>query len=54
MKVIPVPLFEDNYSYLVVDEASNEALAVDPAVSATYVQHLFYFLPSKLEQIVGS
>ncbi|KAK9763826.1 Cytoplasmic glyoxalase II, variant 2 [Basidiobolus ranarum] len=30
MKVIAVPALEDNYSYLIVDEKSNEAIAVDP------------------------
>lgn len=42
MKVITVPLFEDNYSYLIVDEASNEALVVDPAVPKTYVSDHIY------------
>jgi hydroxyacylglutathione hydrolase len=30
MRVIPIPVREDNYSYLVVDEATNQAAAVDP------------------------
>ncbi|XP_047321926.1 hydroxyacylglutathione hydrolase cytoplasmic [Impatiens glandulifera] len=30
MKIIPVPCLEDNYSYLIIDEISNEAAAVDP------------------------
>lgn len=30
MKVIPVPVRDDNYAYLLVDEASNKAAAVDP------------------------
>lgn len=30
MKVIPVPVREDNYAYLLVDERSKKAAAVDP------------------------
>jgi glyoxylase-like metal-dependent hydrolase (beta-lactamase superfamily II) len=30
MRVIPIPVRKDNYSYLVVDDAANEAAAVDP------------------------
>jgi len=30
MKVIPVPVRSDNYAYLLVDEGSNKAAAVDP------------------------
>lgn len=30
MKVIPVPVREDNYAYLLIDDASNKAAAVDP------------------------
>eukprot|EP01112_Ceratiomyxa_fruticulosa_P001228 TRINITY_DN1123_c0_g2_i1.p1 TRINITY_DN1123_c0_g2~~TRINITY_DN1123_c0_g2_i1.p1 ORF type:complete len:314 (+),score=79.52 TRINITY_DN1123_c0_g2_i1:40-981(+) len=30
MRVIPVPVLNDNYSYLVIDESTNEAAAVDP------------------------
>ncbi|KAG6817086.1 hypothetical protein H0H87_012854 [Tephrocybe sp. NHM501043] len=30
MRVIPVPVREDNYAYLLVDEPSNKAAAVDP------------------------
>lgn len=29
MKVIPVPVRSDNYAYLIVDEQSNKAAAVD-------------------------
>ncbi|CAB5396132.1 unnamed protein product [Rhizophagus irregularis] len=31
MKVIPIPVLQDNYSYLVIDEKTNEAAVVDPA-----------------------
>ena len=31
MKVIPVPVLTDNYSYLVCDTKSKIALAIDPA-----------------------
>jgi len=30
MKVVPVPVRHDNYAYLLVDEPSNKAAAVDP------------------------
>lgn len=31
MNVLPVPALQDNYMYLVIDEKSKEAAAVDPA-----------------------
>lgn len=31
MDVVLVPVLEDNYAYLLVDKASKEAAAVDPA-----------------------
>ncbi|KAG7464144.1 hypothetical protein MATL_G00184140 [Megalops atlanticus] len=31
IKIIPVPVLSDNYSYLVIDTVSNKAVAVDPA-----------------------
>jgi len=34
MKVLFVPVFEDNYSYLLVNSSTNEAVAVDPAEPA--------------------
>jgi glyoxylase-like metal-dependent hydrolase (beta-lactamase superfamily II) len=30
MRVIPIPVLKDNYSYLVVDDTTSEAAAVDP------------------------
>ena len=30
MKVVPVPVREDNYAYLLIDDATNTAAAVDP------------------------
>ena len=30
MRVIPIPVRKDNYSYLIVDNTANEAAAVDP------------------------
>ncbi|KAI0064683.1 Metallo-hydrolase/oxidoreductase [Artomyces pyxidatus] len=30
MKVVPVPVREDNYAYLLIDEKTNKAAAVDP------------------------
>ncbi|RHZ59309.1 hypothetical protein Glove_364g51 [Diversispora epigaea] len=31
MRIITIPIFENNYSYLIVDDKTNEAAAVDPA-----------------------
>ena len=33
MKVFPIPLFEDNYSYFVLNKNNNQAFLVDPAKS---------------------
>jgi glyoxylase-like metal-dependent hydrolase (beta-lactamase superfamily II) len=30
MKIVPVPVREDNYAYLLIDDKSNKAAAVDP------------------------
>lgn len=30
MKIVPIPCLEDNYAYLIVDESTKEAAAVDP------------------------
>lgn len=30
MKIVPVPVRDDNYAYLLIDEPSNKAAAVDP------------------------
>ena len=30
MKVVPVPVRDDNYAYLLIDDATNTAAAVDP------------------------
>lgn len=30
MKIVPVPVRDDNYAYLLIDEPSNSAAAVDP------------------------
>lgn len=30
MKVVPVPVRDDNYAYLLIDESTNKAAAVDP------------------------
>jgi len=30
MRIFPIPVFENNYSYLIVDDKANEAAAVDP------------------------
>ena len=31
MRVVPVPLLSDNYGYLLIDDRTKQALAVDPA-----------------------
>lgn len=31
VKIIPIPVLSDNYSYLIVDTSSNVAVVVDPA-----------------------
>ncbi|CAG8435927.1 6896_t:CDS:2 [Diversispora eburnea] len=31
MRIVPIPIFENNYSYLIIDDKTNEAAAVDPA-----------------------
>lgn len=31
MRVVPVPVLDDNYAYLLIDTESNVAAAVDPA-----------------------
>lgn len=30
MRVVPVPVRDDNYAYLLIDEPSNKAAAIDP------------------------
>lgn len=30
MRVVPVPVRQDNYAYLIIDQPSNKAAAVDP------------------------
>lgn len=30
MKVVPVPVRDDNYAYLLIDDTSNKAAAIDP------------------------
>ncbi len=30
MKIVPVPVRQDNYAYILIDEPSNKAAAVDP------------------------
>lgn len=30
MRVVPVPVRQDNYAYLIVDDRANKAAAVDP------------------------
>ena len=30
MKIVPVPVRDDNYAYLIIDESNNTAAAVDP------------------------
>jgi hydroxyacylglutathione hydrolase len=30
MKIVPVPVREDNYAYILIDQPSNEAAFIDP------------------------
>ncbi|KAG8731778.1 Cytoplasmic glyoxalase II [Ceratobasidium sp. 414] len=30
MRIVPVPVRSDNYAYLLIDEATNQAAAIDP------------------------
>lgn len=46
MKVIPIPLLEDNYSYLIYGKNPNQALIVDPSEGKPLVEFL-----SKLPEI---
>ena len=43
MKVVPVPVRDDNYAYLLIDESTNTAAAVDPydvpKVAAAAAEH---------------
>ena len=52
MKVIIVPVLEDNFAYLLVDEASKEALAVDPAVPEKYVHLSSHFALNAHDEIL--
>jgi hypothetical protein len=36
MRVVQVPVLTDNYSYLLIDDASSEAAAVDPQEPEKY------------------
>ncbi|KAJ3682928.1 hypothetical protein LUZ60_013155 [Juncus effusus] len=38
MKIVPVPCWEDNYAYLIVDETTKEAAAVDPVEPEKVIQ----------------
>ncbi|KAI9206101.1 beta-lactamase-like protein [Polychytrium aggregatum] len=45
-KIIPVPYFEDNYGYLVVDTEKEEAAIIDPADPAAIMQALRVYAPT--------
>ncbi|KAK9760498.1 Cytoplasmic glyoxalase II [Basidiobolus ranarum] len=38
MRIIPVPVLEDNYAYLIIDDKTGEAIAVDPAEPSKVLQ----------------
>ncbi|GLJ26351.1 hypothetical protein SUGI_0507590 [Cryptomeria japonica] len=38
MKIVPVPCLDDNYAYLIIDEASGEGAVVDPVEPQKLVQ----------------
>jgi hydroxyacylglutathione hydrolase len=41
MRVIPIPVLKDNYSYLILDDIAKEAAAVDP------------YTPSKVKEVAN-
>lgn len=41
MRVVPVPVRSDNYAYLLIDESTKKAAAIDPFDGAYGLRHLF-------------
>ncbi|KNC71158.1 hypothetical protein SARC_16302, partial [Sphaeroforma arctica JP610] len=35
MKIDVIPMFEDNYAYLIIDDATKDAAIIDPAEPST-------------------
>ncbi|KAL1923119.1 uncharacterized protein VTP21DRAFT_9495 [Calcarisporiella thermophila] len=50
MKIIPVPVLHDNYSYIIIDEKTNDAAVVDPAEPSKVV-HVLNQTGAKLSSI---
>ncbi|KXN65673.1 hydroxyacylglutathione hydrolase [Conidiobolus coronatus NRRL 28638] len=51
MKVLPVACLEDNYSYLVLDEKTNQVFAVDPVEPEKVLKSLEEFGGSKITAV---
>lgn len=45
-KVLAVPLFKDNYSYIVLGTAPNKAVLIDPASPSVVLDYLKRYLPT--------
>tara|TARA_B100001175_G_C19307750_1_gene541426 strand:+ start:287 stop:508 length:222 start_codon:yes stop_codon:yes gene_type:complete len=40
MKIEIIPCLKDNYSYIVIDEANNDACVIDPSESEPIIEYL--------------
>ena len=45
LKIIALPLFKDNYSYIVLGCSKNGAILVDPAAPTVVMDYLQKYLP---------
>ena len=45
LKIIAVPLFKDNYSYIVLGCSKNSAILIDPAAPSVVMNFLTKYLP---------
>ena len=43
VKIVPIAILEDNYSYLIVDTVTNNSVVVDPADPGAVKVHFFLF-----------
>lgn len=48
LKIIPIPVLSDNYSYLIIDKTSSVAVVVDPADPQTVQVNYFTSFASSL------
>ncbi|KAF9106901.1 hypothetical protein BGX27_008948 [Mortierella sp. AM989] len=51
MRIIPVPVLSDNYSYIILDEKTSEAAVVDP-VQPQKLMHILQHLGAKLTSVL--